>query len=143
MERLRARSERFAGTRATLIVVGVLAGVLGVTTYLGYTTQQLPTRNITIALCAMICVCGVGSAVVRPTVATRSSIGMALMVLAVARGIGLGIAARRASKDVVDFIGHSNPVVVWILVGYLGFLLWARAAQPVNRARREGGEDDS
>lgn len=123
----------FASTRATLIVVGCISALLAVTTATQYDTTELPTRDLCIAALVVAAVIGIGSAIVAPTPVTRGRTGLALQVVAALRIWGFGQATLRRTDGFVGFISGTNAVWVWALIGYLGFLMWARRAHDPTR----------
>lgn len=130
--KFRLHAERFATTRMTLVVIGVVSGFLAYSTYHSYTSKQLPTRDVCVMLLIAMCVIGIGTSIVRPNPVTRSMMGVCLMLHSALRGYGLIELARNRSNGFTDMLGNMNAVYIHIIVFYLGYLLWARSRQSVN-----------
>lgn len=123
---------RLATTRDALVVVGGLSLLLSWTTWVNYTTDELPTRDLCVLALAVSGMVGVLCAFVPVNAVTRGVSGVGLMVCAVLRIAGFSIETLRRTDGVVGFIEGTNAVWVWAIVGYFGYLLWAR--------RHQGGE---
>jgi hypothetical protein len=127
---------RLASTRAVLIVVGVLSALLAWTTWVSLTDEQLPTRTLCVVVLVATAIVGLGSAIVAPNPHTRGRCGLGLMMVAVCRMWGFGQTTLARTDGIIGFIEGTNAVWVWALVGYLGFLVWARRASDPTRGDR-------
>lgn len=122
-----------ASTRAVLIVVGGFSALLAWTTYEQYTLDELPTRDWCIAALVACAVIGLGAAIVRPTPTMRGRTGIALQLVAALRIWGFGQTTLARTDGFVGFVQGTNAVWVWALIGFLGFLLWARRSHDPTR----------
>ena len=126
--RIRQPFLRFASTRGVLAVLGVLAGVLAYQTYRGYTTEQLPVRDLCVILLISTCVCGVGSLILpHPTGQLRSWIGLAWMAQSVLRALGFATAIAHRTDTPIEWVQQSSAVTLHCVLFFLGLIIWTRA----------------
>lgn len=130
-----------ASTPAVLLVMGTALAVLAITTLTNPMLDTLPGQK----LIAMVSGAGAGAAVVAavfgPTRMARRLIGAAMMVCAGMRAAAFAVRNAQEVDTIGDWLARANPVAVNLLAWYLGFLVWARATQPVHIQSREvGGE---
>lgn len=124
-----------AEMRPTLVVFGAISALLSYQTHYGYTTEQLPMRDLCSILLITMAVVGMSCIFLRPVPPLREWFGLALMFHSVLRGIGFWIAAERQASGFTEFVQQASPVSVHAILAFLGFLLWARAHHPTSTRR--------
>lgn len=108
-------------SRVFLLVVGLAAAWLAWATYYGYTSSELPGRNLLVVVLCAMAVCGLGAAVMHPTNATQTAIGVWMMAYAAIRGGFL----YWANPDL-----SANPALpVHVVLFYVGLLIAVQARQ--------------
>lgn len=125
-----------AEMRPTLIVFGLIALLMSYQTHYGYTTSQLPGRDLCAMLLLSMGVVGLSCAVLKPTPPAREWFGLALMLHSAIRGAAFAIVALRNDDSFVRSVQKMSPVSAHAFLAFLGFLLWARAHRPT--AKGEG-----
>lgn len=138
--RIRRPFLRFASTRGVLVILGGLAGALAYQTYYGYTTEQLPVRDLCVILLISTCVCGLGSLFLpRPTGQLRSWIGLAWMAQSVIRAFGFATSIAHRTNTPVEWLQQSSAVTLHTVLFFLGLIIWTRAYEDEPRRRGGGG----
>jgi hypothetical protein len=138
--RIRRPFLRFASTRGVLAVLGALAGMLAYQTYYGYTTAQLPVRDLCVILLISTCVCGVGSVILpQPTAQLRSWIGLAWMAQSVLRASGFATSIAHRTTTPLEWVQQSSAVTLHCVLFFLGLIIWTRAYDDEPPRRGGGG----
>lgn len=114
-------------TRAVLVTFGVLCGGLAFSTFHTYSVAELPQRNLLVMILLVICLVGIGSAVIAPNPVTRSAVGGMVLLHSLLRAYAFGLKEGRDSVGISDFLAHSSPMLVHLLLAYTGLLVWGRA----------------
>lgn len=132
---------RFASTRGVLVVLGVLAGALAYQTHYGYTTQELPLRDLCVILLISTAVAGIGSLILpAPTGQIRSWVGGAWMTQSLVRAIGFAAAIFHRAPGALHLVQESSAVTVHAVLFFFGLIIWTRAYQDDPPRRGGGGE---
>ncbi len=122
-----------ASTRAVLLIVGITLAALAVTTVTNPRLDSLPWPTGLAAITGLGAGAGIVGGIFGPTRQARRVTGAALMAVAALRGWAFAAQIAGRTDGIVEWAQQSNPVLVWVLGWYLGFLVWARATSEAYR----------